>query len=143
MYSVQWCTFMPMMTHSIEKLFSLFHGNQIEGLTGCFHINPTIKIPITIGSYPILDQPPNYIHSIAPAVSNEIAFRQQPTAQIAESAPQGQTTIQQPSAPYPENGLLNNSHFVLSNLNINKYFDEKTFTVVFFSLSMLNRSTII
>lgn len=113
--------------------FSFFHGNKIEGLTGCFHLNPTIKIPITIGSYPILDHLPNYINSIAPAVSNEIALRQQPTAQsTAERAPQSQSTIFPPSAPYPENGLLNSSHFVLSNLNINKYFDEKSFTMFFF-----------
>lgn len=33
------------------------------------HINPTIMIPITIGSYPILDQPPSYsaaVNTIAP-----------------------------------------------------------------------------
>lgn len=30
-------------------------------MTGHCHINPTITIPIVIGSYPILDQPPNYV----------------------------------------------------------------------------------
>lgn len=39
------------------------------------HINPTIMIPITIGSYPILDQPPSYsvaVNTIAPPVDASI-----------------------------------------------------------------------
>lgn len=104
--SIETPTSIPISTHSNGKLLTLFHGNQIEGLTGCFHINPTIKIPITIGSYPISDQPPNYIHSIAPAVSNEIAICQQLTAQTVEWAPR------RPSAPYPENGLFENNFHI-------------------------------
>lgn len=117
----------------LRNFFLYFHGNQIEGLTGCFHINPTIKIPITIGSYPISDQPPNYLNTIAPAVSNEITIRQQLTAQIAERASQRQSTTIQPSVPYPENGLLNNSHIVFSKLKHQQIFWWENFYDAFFS----------
>lgn len=39
------------------------------------HINPTIMIPITIGSYPILDEPPSYaaaVNTIVPSVDTSI-----------------------------------------------------------------------
>lgn len=38
------------------------------------HINPTLIIPITIGSYPILDQPPCYssVTTIAPTMQTRI-----------------------------------------------------------------------
>lgn len=34
-------------------------------MTGWSHINPALTIPITIGSYPISDQPPNYAASLS------------------------------------------------------------------------------
>lgn len=100
-------------------------------MTGCCHINPTITIPITIGSYPILDQPPEYVAimnailhpttnqnqnqnsnanalhrnvdtSTTTSENNEQVVRpQQPSAPSLETI---KTTDAEPAIPYPQNG---------------------------------------
>ncbi|XP_031621629.1 uncharacterized protein LOC116339736 [Contarinia nasturtii] len=47
-----------------SKIVHVKYHLRIEGMTGRCHLNPTISIPITIGSYPISDQPPNYSNAI-------------------------------------------------------------------------------
>lgn len=109
-------------------------------MTGWSHINPTLAIPITIGSYPISDQPPNYTASIDVDLSarlNAIAFPG--SANISNSATANtntntnshstsngnpntassneQVVRPQPTAPplpYPQNGLLTTKY---ENLN--------------------------
>lgn len=97
-------------------------------MTGWCHINPTITIPITIGSYPILDQPPEYVAiinaishptnqnsnsnanalhqnldaSTTTSVNTEQVVRpQQPSAPQLEDI---KTTDAVPAIPYPQNG---------------------------------------
>lgn len=71
-------------------------------------MNPFMQIPITIGSYPILDEPPLYGNVAAAAA----AIPQQPSAPalplvsasragVAVPASDGH---ERPSAPFPENG---------------------------------------
>lgn len=107
-------------------------------MTGWSHINPTLAIPITIGSYPISDQPPNYTDSVDADLSarlNAIAFPA--SANISNSATANTNTNShstsngnpntassneqvvrpQPTAPplpYPQNGLLTTKY---ENLN--------------------------
>lgn len=69
-------------------------------------MNPFMQIPITIGSYPILDEPPLYGNVAAAAIL------QQPSAPALSSAIVSNTVValpasdghQRPSAPFPENG---------------------------------------
>lgn len=92
----------------IHSDVSLIHSVQIDGSTGCCHLNPYMQIPITIGSYPILDEPQLYGYPTAiPATS---VITQQPSAPA--SAPSVGTASkattsngsERPSAPFPENG---------------------------------------
>ncbi|XP_055296096.1 arrestin domain-containing protein 1-like isoform X2 [Sitodiplosis mosellana] len=113
-----------------SKIVHVKYHLRIEGLTGCCHINPTITIPITIGSYPILDQPPEYVaimnaitHSTnqnpnsnanangnvahgnlgtgtTSANNEQVVCPQQPSAPASEDI---KTTDAEPAIPYPQN----------------------------------------
>lgn len=63
-------------------------------------MNPVITFPITIGSYPILDEPPKYSQSILPILPSAPKLAGMP---ITHSTKKSQPL---PTAPFPENGLL-------------------------------------
>lgn len=101
-------------------------------MTGCFHINPLLTIPITIGSYPILDQPPEYVaimdaishpttnqnpnsnvnalhrnfdtSTTETSINNEQVVRPQQLQPSAPSLETIKTTDAEPAIPYPQNG---------------------------------------
>lgn len=98
------------------------------------HINPTLMIPITIGSYPILDEPPSYssVSTIVPSIdasinvntnatnsnvdlrsalsailNNEQVVRPQSTVPVFDDA---KTTDGEVTAPYPYYGKSITKH---------------------------------
>lgn len=95
---------------------------QIEGLTGCFHMNPTITLPITIGSYPIQDEPPNYSSSmLASAILNARISRSRSTQQ--QQPPQNEQNSRNGDAssfdsPFPENGQCPNAYIDFVDFDI-------------------------
>lgn len=73
-------------------------------------------MPITIGSYPILDQPPNYTSSVItlPPLPNSNSNPMPPQSQPQHHQPaapsaldSNKTENHEPSAPYPEHGTKN------------------------------------
>lgn len=84
------------------------------------HINPTITIPITIGSYPILDEPPRYstVNTIVPSTDSSINLNTNETdSNIAFRSALGE--------------VLNNEQVVRPESIVSAFDDTKTTDVDF------------
>lgn len=82
---------------------------QISGLTEGCHNDVIIDIPITIGTYPILDQANANVPSVSqspnpnPRIYKPAVVSQQPTRSNGTNV---EDIELKPSAPYPDEGIL-------------------------------------
>lgn len=69
-------------------------------------MNPYMQIPITIGSYPILDEPPFYGNVAGAGITKPPTAPALPLASVSGAGTTVPTSNghQLPSAPFPENG---------------------------------------
>ncbi|XP_031621627.1 uncharacterized protein LOC116339733 [Contarinia nasturtii] len=63
-----------------SNIINVVYSIRIIGSVACFHSNPVLDVPITIGSYPIQDENPYPNTAVGSFPANDVNNSQQPSA---------------------------------------------------------------